>query len=954
MSALGAVEAELDAIQARLLPAMRTATAARDLRAARASSQELSASLARIDPQLAWLRRWAVAAGRAGALGLIAPLEAAREACRAEAAPLLALAPPPAPTIPVAAAFDPLDPSLDAYLAADEANVAAWEAKLDAAELPDNVIDARDRFGEPATPVQLLGAPALASADVHAHAAAGIAGAATALPHLDAVQASFGAHDVTGIRAHVGGAATHAAAAIGAEAYATGDDVAFATAPSLFVAAHEAAHVVQQRAGVSLLGGVGASGDTYEKQADAVAQKVVRGESAERLLGPARSSMNGQAVQRKEHGSDEAVNDRRANEGTDQSAGGRRSEVAPEPAERDRARAERRKIMGVDDQLRPLLFAELVARKTLDDLRGEDLTIAMESGFAGCEAITFHLQQVTAAPELGVPRLAELSGLVFQIAARMDRLGLGSGEVLKMLEATALVQALFPEGAVPTIEDEAQAEQVARHPLPGVVTAASLLAKSMRTIVFDLDLAVEAFRSTAIRTMEDDSKESVIGGTVSAVMGQLQYVAATVAHNDVGADLGDRELRDAVAELRVVAQRFLYCAMYEPALPAPATKLEAAMAPLMDAFGLPALVVEHGGPAAGIEANAVEANGQALRDQWVAIYEAQHSALQRLSDQPDSAPASSGGWDQLVLTLLATASFNWALGLVAGAASTELEGEVTGDRIHKGAVKTASADVVKGLAKGVFDAKLSPTVTSPEGARIQFFHEQQLALVDLETRHLEELEHREIQDAKESPEGRAALAQQKADTEPAGAQIAEVYAAKAVQDWALHLAVQAYGEDQHTGGANLDQVGEITGDREDPGHHGRGVGVLEIIVELGDAFIMPKVVRSVVEGLSDADAGHLSKLRIGELQLPVQIRAYADRPLLELDHAEGKFKTQPASFLISRNREGTVWLSAASEGGSAWLTDYAERSSAGADPLRGATALFEAFAGEVVGAVEGG
>jgi hypothetical protein len=118
-------------------------------------------------------------------------------------------------------------------------------------------------------------------------AAAGVEGAAARLPHLDTIQASFGPHDVTGVRAQVGGAGADASAALGAEAYATGDRVAFAASPSLHTAAHEAAHVVQQRAGVQLKGGVGQAGDAYEQHADAVADAVVRGESAEPLLGDA-------------------------------------------------------------------------------------------------------------------------------------------------------------------------------------------------------------------------------------------------------------------------------------------------------------------------------------------------------------------------------------------------------------------------------------------------------------------------------------------------------------------------------------------------------------------------------------------------------------------------------------------------------------------------------------------
>ncbi|MCL4224253.1 MAG: DUF4157 domain-containing protein [Myxococcales bacterium] len=141
--------------------------------------------------------------------------------------------------------------------------------------------------------------------DVHAAAATGIAGPAGALPFADVIQRSFGAHDLSAIQAHVGGPAAAASAAMGAEAYATGHHVAFARAPDLHTAAHEAAHVVQQRAGVQLQGGVGEVGDAYEQQADAVADAVVRGESAEHLLGAADAGATGAAgpdVQRKAAG----------------------------------------------------------------------------------------------------------------------------------------------------------------------------------------------------------------------------------------------------------------------------------------------------------------------------------------------------------------------------------------------------------------------------------------------------------------------------------------------------------------------------------------------------------------------------------------------------------------------------------------------------------------------------
>ena len=135
-----------------------------------------------------------------------------------------------------------------------------------------------------------------------ATAARGVEGSGAQLPHLETIQASFGRHDVGGVSAHVGGSAAEAAGALGAEAYATGNSVAFGSSPSLHTAAHEAAHVVQQRAGVSLKGGVGESGDAYEQHADRVADAVVAGQSAEALLdrGPSGGASAGPAIQKKD------------------------------------------------------------------------------------------------------------------------------------------------------------------------------------------------------------------------------------------------------------------------------------------------------------------------------------------------------------------------------------------------------------------------------------------------------------------------------------------------------------------------------------------------------------------------------------------------------------------------------------------------------------------------------
>jgi hypothetical protein len=133
-------------------------------------------------------------------------------------------------------------------------------------------------------PVQRRAEGDAGSSDVHALAAHGISGNSGALPFLDRIQSSFGAHDVSHVQAHTDGAASEGARGMAAQAFATGNHVAFGSAPDLHTAAHEAAHVVQQRAGVHLKGGVGEVGDAHEQHADAVADRVVRGESAEDLL----------------------------------------------------------------------------------------------------------------------------------------------------------------------------------------------------------------------------------------------------------------------------------------------------------------------------------------------------------------------------------------------------------------------------------------------------------------------------------------------------------------------------------------------------------------------------------------------------------------------------------------------------------------------------------------------
>lgn len=121
--------------------------------------------------------------------------------------------------------------------------------------------------------------------NVHKSAQRGLSGSARPLPYLETIQQSFGQHHaLTGVKVFIGGPARNANERMGSTAYATKGSIAFKQSPDLHTAAHEAAHIVQQRACVPLQDGVGKSADRYEQEADAVADSVVHGYSAEPLL----------------------------------------------------------------------------------------------------------------------------------------------------------------------------------------------------------------------------------------------------------------------------------------------------------------------------------------------------------------------------------------------------------------------------------------------------------------------------------------------------------------------------------------------------------------------------------------------------------------------------------------------------------------------------------------------
>jgi hypothetical protein len=125
-----------------------------------------------------------------------------------------------------------------------------------------------------------------------------------AFPHRDAIERSFGPlHTLSDLRVHVGDAAGRQAGSLGAAGLTVGDRVVFHQSPSLRLAAHEAAHVVQQRAGWRPPGGWGQVGDPFEQHANRVADQVVAGQPAGALLPAPTTSTPATAVQAQTYGS---------------------------------------------------------------------------------------------------------------------------------------------------------------------------------------------------------------------------------------------------------------------------------------------------------------------------------------------------------------------------------------------------------------------------------------------------------------------------------------------------------------------------------------------------------------------------------------------------------------------------------------------------------------------------
>lgn len=122
------------------------------------------------------------------------------------------------------------------------------------------------------------------AAEIHARAAEGLQTPTSALPYRAELEPLFGNHLLERVQAHTGPDAGRSAAGMKASAFTVGEHVILGPSPSLHTVAHELAHVEQQRAGVQLIDGVGRSGDSYERQADAVADRAVARQPITSLL----------------------------------------------------------------------------------------------------------------------------------------------------------------------------------------------------------------------------------------------------------------------------------------------------------------------------------------------------------------------------------------------------------------------------------------------------------------------------------------------------------------------------------------------------------------------------------------------------------------------------------------------------------------------------------------------
>ncbi len=113
------------------------------------------------------------------------------------------------------------------------------------------------------------------------------------IPYLSRIQQSFGpGYDLRNIKSHSGTESQQVSHSLGTRAFTRGNHIVFGDRPNLHVAAHEAAHVFQQQAGLQFYSRAPGGKDVYEQNANAIADRVVNNQSAADLLPPSSKLKN--------------------------------------------------------------------------------------------------------------------------------------------------------------------------------------------------------------------------------------------------------------------------------------------------------------------------------------------------------------------------------------------------------------------------------------------------------------------------------------------------------------------------------------------------------------------------------------------------------------------------------------------------------------------------------------
>jgi hypothetical protein len=857
---------------------------------ARVAAAELESALARIAGDLR-------TTGPAGA-ALLPELDA----LRAEAAPLLAAAPPAAAPLRREDPWAPADPADEA---AEEATEQAWNRELDVVQ--------RRAVATPA-----------AAVDVPHAAAAGVAGPGERLPHLDAIQRAFGAHDVTGVVAHVGGPAAAAAETIGAEAYATGHHVAFAAPPSLFVAAHEAAHVVQQRAGVSLLGGVGQAGDPYEHHADAVAARVVAGQSAADLLGPvAAGGGGGGAVQRK---------DRLLREIDVDGSKPAKPNTTPDPVHRVATTADidagRQKRL---DGWRPLIAAGRHAREGYAIVKSLawDPGQAGRAGIEACRAVASDLEVVEPGEHSSATRswFVDAIATATMLVAAVRDLHEVAGEAARLAAAIAALERHAPHDWDGAPSTEEGARRQAGKPKAWSEQEREVAPGQLRLAGADLAEALETYRQEMFgedhpdgggRTATSANKEPLLLAAAQASGGRIGYVLDAFARAEVSAD--DPGLRAAAEAYLAQARRFVSWAMGLDPVEAPARLLSEAGTRLARLLGFPDVEVKDPMPRRTDAATLDQAFGN-LMSVWGFLFKRQQRVLTKLAVGSNEDPPWYRDLAIALGELCVTAGFAAITGGFGARVASGFD-----DVVMKATISASAKDTSKGLAEKL--RKTMPRGSGITDVRKTFFEAQVSALDEVEAASAILLRSRVMPEAQHSPNGIEMIKQLQLMLEGDADQVELALRRSGVQAWADYLARAMHGVDEQSGGADLDRSGNVRHETsaEYP------MGILRIRIRLPSDLDRPtmggaataatrgselQILSASAPGLADSDRAVLEGIRVADLRMPLQvIGVLGDEEVL---HA-------------SSNGKGAFWLNDAGVVAEGWLLERGYGAGAAALP----------------------